>query len=94
MHLKILENSFTFTYPVEEEVITNDIPITDEDYNKFFELQSQGKRFRLKEVVAGKELFDYIEEYIPEALEVVQEPGVEEFMLDVDFRLSKLELGV
>lgn len=54
------------------------IYITDEDYNKFFELQSQGKQFRLKEIPVGDSLFDYVEEYIPEIENVEQPTTLEE----------------
>lgn len=70
----------------------NNIHIKDEDYNLFFDMQNEGKQFKLKEIPTGKELFDYIEEYIPEQPQ--QEVGLNEFMLDVDYRISKLELGV
>lgn len=48
------------------EILNTDIEITEENYNKFFDLQSQGKQFRLKNEFTGVGLFDYIEEYAPQ----------------------------
>lgn len=92
-YLRILDNnSFGFVNDSIHEILERDIRITSEDHKIFLELQSEGKQFKLKEIPTGKELFDYIEEYIPEQPQ--QEPGIDEFMLDVEYRLSKLELGV
>lgn len=54
------------------------IPVKDEDYKLFFEEQSNGKQFRLKEVPTGNQLFDYIEEYIPEDVDSKIHPTIEE----------------
>lgn len=70
------------------------IPIKDEDYDLFFDMQKEGKQFKLKDIPTGTGLFDYIEEYIPEVVEEVPEPGSEEIALDHEYRISKLELGV
>lgn len=85
-----------------DEVI--DYAVEQEEYNKFFELQSQGKQFRLKEDPTGKALFDYIEEYTPDPLpprppsqiELLQEEVLNqsEFDLELDFRMTSLELGL
>lgn len=44
------------------------IPIKDEDYDLFFDMQKEGKQFKLKDIPTGTGLFDYIEEYIPEVI--------------------------
>lgn len=93
-YLRIEKNSFGFILDGIHKIREADIEISNEDYTEFFELQSQGKQFRLKEIPTGDTLFDYIEEYIPEIIQEVLEPGIDEFMLETDFRLSKLELGV
>ena len=93
-YLRIEDNNFGFLVEGIHEIKETDIPITYEDYTTFFNYQSEGKQFKLKEIPAGSGLFDYVEEYIPEVVEVIQETGIDEFMLDVDYRLSKLELGV
>lgn len=87
-------NSFAFIVEGIHDIKESDISITNEDYNEFFELQSQGKQFRAKETPKGDKLFDYIEEYIPEIIQEVQEPGIEEMILDHEYRISKFELGV
>jgi hypothetical protein len=92
-YLRLFDNnSFGFVNDSIHEILERDISITNEDHKIFFDLQSQGKQFRLKEIPTGTGLFDYLETYIPER--VSEEPGIEEFMLDTDYRLSKLELGV
>lgn len=93
--LELLDNRrFSFKLEGFNNIINTDIEITNEDYKKWNKYQSKGKSFRLKVVPTGTGLFDYIEEYIPEPIEVIQNPGIDEFMLETDFRLSKLELGV
>lgn len=93
-YLRIEGNNFGFVLDGIHEILDTDIEITNEDYNRFFELQSQGKQFRLKETPTGTELFDYVEEYIPEVIVEPVEPGIEEIALDHEYRISKLELGV
>lgn len=39
--------------------------ISEEEYENFFNLQGQGKQFRLKATSTGTKLSDYIEEYTP-----------------------------
>lgn len=93
-YLRIENNSFVFLLKDLHQIKKTDIEVTDGEHEEFMNLQSQGKQFRLKETPAGNGLFDYLEEYTPEVIEEIIEPGVDEFMLETDFRLSKLELGV
>lgn len=53
-------------------ILETDIEISDELYNKYFELQAQGKQFKIKNIngITFEEIF---EEYIPEP--VPQEPS-------------------
>ena len=93
-YLRLENNSFGFVKEGIHEINDTDIMISPEDYNSFFELQSQGKQFKIKENPTGTGLFDYLEEYAPQAIKKPQEPGAEEFMLDIECRVSLLELGV
>lgn len=93
-YLRIENDFFGFVVEGIHNINRNDIAITNEDYTNYFDKQSKGVQFKLKEVPTGKELFDYIEEYTPEVLEVTPEVGQDEFNLDIEYRLSKLELGV
>ena len=56
------------------EIKETDMLLTDEEYNKFFELQSQGVQYRLKEVSLMKNsdigLFDNIEEFESEEIPI------------------------
>lgn len=93
-YLRLENNSFGFVKEGIHEINYSDIIISPEDYNSFFELQSQGKQFKLKENITGNTLFDYIEEYIPEPIEVKLELDAEDYLLDLEYRVSLLELGV
>ena len=63
-YLRIKNDNFGFVADDMHEIIDTDIKISDEDYNKFFELQYQGKQFRIKNP-NGATLFEILEEYIP-----------------------------
>lgn len=103
--IRIENDKFVFVvdgiHTIDETI---DKAVTQEEYNKFFELQSKGKQFRIKDNPTGTSLFDYIEEYIPEPLppappselELLQEEVLNqsEMMLDMDYRMTSLELGL
>ncbi|EOR20574.1 hypothetical protein A500_16325 [Clostridium sartagoforme AAU1] len=72
--LRLENNNFGFVVEGVHKILDTDISITLEDYNRFFELQNQGKQFRSKENPTGKGLFDYIEEYTLEVIEVPTKP--------------------
>ena len=85
-YLRIEDNSFGFVVESIHEIKETDIQITNEEYGKFFELQSKGKQFRLKETPTGYTLFDYVEEYIPEI--------IEDTTPSIDERLKALEMAM
>ena len=65
-YLHIENNDFGFYFENIHEITDKDIPITDEDYDKFFEEQSNGKQYKLKKDHPQDNkggLFDYVEEY-------------------------------
>ncbi|WP_308780047.1 hypothetical protein [uncultured Clostridium sp.] len=93
-YLRVENGDFSFISNEIHEIRSTDIEITKEDYKSFFKLQTQGKSFRLKEMITGKNLSDYVEEYVPEIISEVLEPGIEEMALEHEHRISKLELGV
>lgn len=103
-YLRIEGNIFTFVVESIHPIKETDIKLTQEEYDKFFELQSQGKQFRLKDMATGTTLFDFIEEYTPEPgppappteIELLQEEVLEqsEYMVEMDYRLINLELGL
>ena len=92
-YLRIANNDFGFKLEGTTDIIETDIQITKSDY-EYWKDTNGTKNFRLKEIPTGTGLFDYIEEYIPEVVESIQEPGQDEFNLDIEYRLTKLELGV
>ena len=102
-YLRIENNSFGFVVKGVHEIASSDIVIVESDYNKFFELQNKGKQFRLKANPIGSTLFDYIEEYTLECIpcepteeELLKEEVLNqsEMMLDMDYRMTSLELGL
>ena len=105
-YLRILEDEFTFLlvgFHDKNDFLDSDIPISEKDYLKWNE-ECSFKQFRVRKVPTGNTLFDYIEEYTPEALppgpkseiELLQEEVLNqsEMMLDMDFRMTNLELGL
>lgn len=67
-----IENE-VFCFVVEGIHVINpkiDHLITKEDYDRFFDLQSHGKQFRLKAEPTGESLFDLVEEHTPEPIPV------------------------
>ena len=83
-YLHINEDNQSFGFFVEgihEIDKDKDIPISDEDYNKFFENQSHGTQYRLKETRQSDNsggLFDYVEEYVEQVESLQQEPTLQE----------------
>lgn len=106
MYLRIESVNFGFVTQDIHQIIESDIKVYDEEYNRFFELQSQGKQFRLKSIPTGTGLFDYVEEYIPDPLLPAEIPKTEleilenenaDLLLDSvrkDIRIEQNELDI
>ena len=67
MYLRIMENEFGF-YTDEIHIIEEtDVEISQDDYERFFILQSEGNCFRLKsDIKNAKTLFEFVEMFEPE----------------------------
>lgn len=63
-YIRIENDNFGFVVDDIHTILYTDIKISDEDYNKFFKLQSEGKQFRIKNP-NGTTLFEILEEYTP-----------------------------
>ena len=78
-YVRIQEQKFGFIvegiHDIDETI---DHKVTSEDYKTFFDLQSEGKQFRVKEAPTGETLFDLIEEYTPEPIEMPVTVSLEE----------------
>ena len=78
-YIRIQEQKFGFIvegiHDIDETI---DHAITNEDYKTFFDLQAEGKQFRVKEIPTGKTLFDLVEEYIPAPIEIPVTVSLEE----------------
>ena len=91
-YLRIEEDSFGFVLEGIHDIKESDIAVTQEEYDSFFELQSQGKQFRLKEVPTGTSLFDYLEEYVAEII-VDNTPSMEERMSALESVMLEMVMG-
>ena len=76
-YLRIENDNFGFVLSEIHTILTTDIPISNKDYNKFFELQSQGKQFRISNP-KGESLFEILEEYVPIQDDIVVKPSNED----------------
>lgn len=76
-YLRIDNENFWFIVDDVNEIMKTDIPITVEEYDMYFNLESQGKKFKLKETV-GTSLFECIEEYIQPVDTSTHAPTLEE----------------
>lgn len=74
------------------EPFESDIEINIDDFDKYFVLQTQAKRFRLKETPTGNGLFDYIEEFTPEPSKI-EIPKSETETLKEENKRLKLSLA-
>lgn len=69
------DGSFGFKDEEVNTIVETDIKISDDIYNKFFEMQSQGKYFRVKNL-QGTTFEELFEEVIPDPVDPVPaEPG-------------------
>lgn len=87
-YLRVDLDKFGFVVDGIHEIQETDVAIAQEDYDKFFELQSQGKQFRVIDVnmpyFEGIGLFDIVEEYVPVVEETPQVPTQEERLLALE----------
>lgn len=92
IYLRIENNTFGFVTNEIHEIKESDILISEEEYNKFFELQGKGKQFKLKEIPTGKGLFDYVEEYEPIVAEMLPyEPTLEDRISELEKIVAELQ---
>ena len=61
-----IEEGFGFGFKADEinEILDTDVLISDENYNKFFELQSSGKQLKIKDI-NGVTFDEIFEEVVP-----------------------------
>lgn len=66
-YLRTENNKIEFLVDDIHEIKDSDMKLSNEEYGRFFELQSEGKQFRLKEMITyniPSSLFDYVEEFV------------------------------
>lgn len=72
-YLRTKNKQIEFLTDEIHEIENTDMLLTEEEYRSFFEMQSQGKQYRLKEAVpvsGNLGLFDYIEEFQSESIPI------------------------
>lgn len=90
-YLSIIENSFGFKVDGIHEILETDVPISDEVYNRFFELQSQGEQFRIKDI-NGVTFEDIFEEVIQEDTPLTPEEEISNLKAELkqtDYKIIK-----
>lgn len=70
----IFQNGDDFGFKCDEihEIAETDIPIGDDVYQQFFNLQCDGKSLRIKDI-NGTTFDEIFEEYTPEIMETIEE---------------------
>lgn len=78
MYFRIFEDNTPGFVP-DELYIDGDVKITDEEYVKYFEMERDGKQFRVRELPEPSlGLFGYVEKFTPEPM--VLPPTQEELL--------------
>lgn len=86
-YLRTENNKIEFLADDVHEIKSTDLLLSNEDYEKFFELQSQGKQYKLREIVTleiSSGLFDYIEEF-------ENEPIITEEIITLENLMNEIE---
>lgn len=84
--------NFGFKTDEIHEITETDKQISDEIYNKFFELQSQGKQFKIKDIHSA--IFNEIfEEVIPAPIQTSHQPTVQDLQKQIFDLTTQLVLG-
>lgn len=76
-YIRIENDNFGFVVDDIHTILDTDIKISDEDYSRFFDLQYQGKQFRIKNPNRTT-LFEIVEEYTPILEDTTQEITLED----------------
>ena len=82
-HYLRIGNNYNFDFLIDEinEIKETDVFVAEEDFKTFFKGQSEGKQYRLKETRPSANkggLFDYVEEYIQQQENIIEEPNLED----------------
>lgn len=93
-YLRIENKEFGFVVDGIHEIKEIDVEITNEDYDKFFELQSEGKQFRVKSIPnRNLGLFGYVEEFIPPVDTTPQPPSLAERISAIENMILQMVQG-
>lgn len=92
-YLRLDNDNFGFVVSGIHTILTTDIPVSNKDYNKFFELQSHGKQFRVVNP-KGKTLFEILEEYTPVLEDISVIPSLDERVEIIEQDLADLMMEI
>lgn len=92
-YLRIENDNFGFVVDGIHTILATDIPVSNKDYNKFFELQSHGKQFRVVNP-KGKTLFEILEEYTPVLEDISVIPSLDERVEIIEQDLADLMMEI
>lgn len=84
-------DSFGFKVKGIHEILETDVEISGEIYNRFFELQNQGKQFKVKNI-NGSTFEEIFEEVIPEPIAPSTLPKSETQLLQEQIDTLALQL--
>lgn len=93
-YLRTENNKIEFLTNEIHEIKNTDMLLSDEEYNEFFELQSQGKQYRLKEAVTytlPPSLFDYVEEFVNEPVVAEEVVTLESLKTEIEALKTEIE---
>jgi flagellar capping protein FliD len=89
MYLYVYTDNFGFKDPKINEILEDDIEISEDIYNKFFKEQAKGKQFEIKNIT-GETFEEIFQEVIPEPMEATPvEPNPIEKLQQENAELQK-----
>ena len=94
MYLYVYTDNFGFKDPKINEILEDDIEISEEVYNKFFEEQAKGKQFEIKNK-HGKTFEEIFEEIKLEPIDEVTEPSpIEKLKKEIEEQKKRSEKAI
>ena len=88
-YIYIINENFGFKDDLVNKILSTDIKIDDAIYNKFFELKSQGKQFKIKNI-NGLNFSAIFEEKVVEDITQIDAPTLASVIETVDSMLLML----
>lgn len=93
-YLRTENDKIEFLTDEIHKIKDTDMLLLDEEYKNFFELQSQGKQYRLKGAITlniPPSLFDYIEEFENEIIPTEEVVTLESLMSEIESLKAEIQ---